>query len=149
MNFSDYLDSHRIRFVDSATKKKALVMLSEMMSRATPLDSHSVLTSLFEREQLSSTAIGKGVAIPHCRVADLSNPIVALLRVARGVDYAAADQLAVKLVFGLLLPGEASQQHLDLLASLASRFNSTASVNFVLAAKDKADLLHRLQSPNR
>ena len=81
------------------------------------------MAALFEREQLGSTAIGKRVAIPHCRIDDLSNPIVALLRVSQGVNYEAPDELPVKLIFALLLPSDATQQHLDILASLASRFN--------------------------
>ena len=145
MNFTDYLDLEHIRLIDSATKKKSLVILSEMTCRSTPLDAHTVLASLFEREQLGSTAIGKGVAIPHCRIADLSNPIIALLRVSQGVEYDAPDQMPVKLIFALLLPTNANQQHLDLLASLASRFNDAANVSALLSAKDEADLLHRLK----
>lgn len=147
MNFSDYLDLEHIKLVDTATKKKSLVILSEIVCRSTPLDSHSVLASLFEREQLGSTAIGKGVAIPHCRRDDLSNPITALLRVAKGVDYEAPDQLPVKLIFALLLPADANRQHLDLLASLANRFNDTANVNALLEAKDESDVLHRIKTP--
>ena len=147
MNFSDYLDLEHIRLVESATKKKSLIILSEMVCHSTPLDAHTVLTSLFEREQLGSTAIGHGVAIPHCRIADLSNPIIALLRVSQGVEFEAPDQLPAKLIFALLLPADASQQHLDLLASLASRFNDPMNVNSLLSAKDEADLLHRIKTP--
>ena len=146
MNFSDYLDLDHIRLVDNATKKKSLIILSEMVCQSTPLDFHSVLASLFEREQLGSTAIGKGVAIPHCRITELSNPIVALLRVAGGVDYEPPDQLAVKLIFALLLPAHANQQHLDLLASLASHFNNPLKVNELLIAKDEADILYKLKA---
>ena len=148
MNFSDYLDLDHIKLIDSATKKKSLVILSEMVCQATPLDPHTILAALFEREQLGSTAIGKGVAIPHCRIESLSNPIVALLRVSQGVDYEAPDELAVKLIFALLLPADANQQHLDLLASLASRFNDSTTVNSLLSAKDESDLLHRLKVPD-
>ena len=147
MNFSDYLDLEHIRLIASATKKKSLVILSEMVCQSTPLDSHVVLTSLFEREQLGSTAIGKGVAIPHCRIAGLSNPIVALLRVSHGVDYEAPDGLPVKLIFALLFPSDATQQHLDILASLASRFNEVANVNELLSAKNESDLLRCLKMP--
>lgn len=146
MNFSDYLNLEHIRLIDSATKKKSLVILSEMACQSTPLDLHVVLAALFEREQLGSTAIGKRVAIPHCRIADLSNPIVALLRVSQGVDYEAPDGLPVKLIFALLLPAEATQQHLDILASLASRFNDTARVGELLSAKNESDLLHKLKA---
>ncbi|MBC6414652.1 MAG: PTS sugar transporter subunit IIA [Chromatiales bacterium] len=145
MNFSDYLVLDRIKWVDSATKKKSLVMLSEMACRSTPLDPHTVLSHLFEREQLGSTAIGKGIAIPHCRIKDLSNPIVALLRVRQGIDYDAPDQLPVKLIFALLLPENANQQHLDLLASLARHFSDSARVQELLSAKDEASLLHKLK----
>ena len=146
MNFSDYLDLDHIKLIDTATKKKSLVLLSEMACQSTPLDSHVVLAALFEREQLGSTAIGKGVAIPHCRIAELSNPIVALLRVSQGVDYEAPDDLPIKLIFALLLPADATQQHLDILASLASRFSDTARVKELLSARNESDLLHRLKA---
>lgn len=147
MNFSDYLNIERIKLIDAASKKKSLVMLSEMVCRSTPFDSHTVLADLFERERWSSTAIGHGVAIPHCRINDLSNPIIALLRVMQGVDYDAPDKLPVKLIFALLLPTGDNEQNLDLLASLASYCNQPTRVKELLSAKNEADLLHKLTAP--
>lgn len=145
MDFSDYLDLSRIESVDSVSKKKSLVLLSEMMAKSSQIDSHTVLSRLFEREQLGSTAIGNGVAIPHCRIVGLNRPLVALLRISEGVDYEAPDNIPVKLVFALLLPEDANQEHLNLLADLATKLNNMEYVNLLLTAEDENKLLNILK----
>lgn len=145
MDFSEYLVLSRIESTDAASKKKCLVVLSEMMAQSSQIDAHTVLSHLFEREQLGSTAIGNGVAIPHCRIAGLDQPLVALLRVSEGVDYEAPDDMPVKLVFALLLPEDANQEHLNLLADLATKLNNVEYVDLLLAAESNERLLQLLK----
>ena len=79
-------------------------------------------TSLREREQLASTAIGHGMAIPHARIAGIEEGRGAFLRLAQPVDFDAADGEPVDLVLALAVPEHHVQQHLELLAELAARF---------------------------
>ncbi|MEC8113034.1 MAG: PTS sugar transporter subunit IIA, partial [Pseudomonadota bacterium] len=80
--------------------------------------------SLLAREKLGSTAIGHGVAIPHSRMSGCSEPLGCLILLSQGVDFGAPDGAVVEIAFILLVPEAATQDHLDLLASLASAFSS-------------------------
>tara|TARA_R110002049_G_scaffold55813_8_gene154445 strand:+ start:5693 stop:6151 length:459 start_codon:yes stop_codon:yes gene_type:complete len=84
---------------------------------ALPYD--QVLDHLISREKLGSTGLGQGIAIPHCRVGDCTEPLGALLTLEEPIPFDAPDDLPVDLLFVLLVPEEAQQQHLDILATVA------------------------------
>ena len=92
--------------------------------------------SLRAREQLGSTAIGHGIAIPHGRLATLEAPRGALLRLGSAVDFGAADGEPVDLVFALAVPDHYTHQHLMLLSELAERFSDD---RFRQALRDAPD----------
>ena len=147
MHFSHYLTTAQIRLLDSiSSKKKTLEALSELLtSQNGALEANRIFSRLFEREQMGSTAIGHGTAIPHCRVSGLDRPLVALLRVDSGIDYDAADGLPVRLFFALLVPEDATQMHLDLLAGLATQLNEPVFVRRLLEAGDAEEILGLLK----
>src|SRR6478609_907592 len=84
----------------AADKPAILAQLSKLFAAGWQLDPEAVLEKLEERERLGSTGFGRGVAIPHARVAGLARPVVALLKLRQPVDFAAADGMPVDLVFG-------------------------------------------------
>ena len=94
---------------------------------------------------MGSTAVGHGAAIPHCRIAGLERPLAALLRVGAGIDYDAADGLPVRLFFALLVPENADQQHLELLAGLATQLNEPVFVRRLLEAGSADEILGLLR----
>jgi len=74
---------------------------------------------LLEREKLGNTGIGNGVALPHSRCQHTSNAIVAIIILEEAIDYDSIDGQGVDVAFGLLVPQEATQEHLNLLADIA------------------------------
>ncbi len=86
-------------------------------------DSEQIFTTLHDRERLGSTALGKGIALPHGRIAGLSQPVIAIAKLANPVDYDSPDGMPVWLAVCLLVPAEANQGHLNLLATLAAKFD--------------------------
>src|SRR5690606_33372998 len=76
--------------------------------------------SLFARERLGSTGFGNGIAIPHCRMAGCTAPLSAILRLDTPIDFDAIDGAPVDLLFVLLVPEAATDQHLELLRQIAS-----------------------------
>lgn len=82
-----------------------------------------ILDALISRERLGSTGLGHGVGLPHSRLCAIEEPIAALVTLENGVDYEAADDQPVDLVFGLLVPEECNDEHLKILAELAKRFS--------------------------
>ncbi|MEE4298372.1 MAG: PTS sugar transporter subunit IIA [Pseudomonadales bacterium] len=111
----------------AASKKRALELAAESIAeRNTSLDAREVFEALMARERLGSTAVGHGVAIPHCRLDGCTAPVAALVRLATAIDFDAPDGEPVDLLFVLVVPGEAHEEHLQLLASAARALNDPA-----------------------
>jgi len=107
-------------WVDSPADKRAiLAALAHRFAKVYALDETAVLDGLEEREALGSTGFGRAIALPHARIDGLRRPVAALLKLARPVDFAAADRLPVDLVIGLLSPTNAGATHLYALAALS------------------------------
>ncbi|MEO1048521.1 MAG: PTS sugar transporter subunit IIA, partial [Pseudomonadota bacterium] len=90
-----------------------------------------------------STGFGKGVAIPHCRSADVNRPTLALLKLETPCEFAAADALPVSLVFGLVSPENAGATHLHALAAISRLLRDEATLQALLDADD-AEALYAL-----
>lgn len=97
---------------------------------------------IMERERLSTTGIGHGIAVPHGRLAGLTTPIAALARIPSGVDFAALDGEPVHLVILLLSPLDEQAPHLQALATISQTLLNAASRERLLAAGDR-DTLHQ------
>lgn len=91
-----------------------------------------------EREELGSTGIGFGVAIPHARLKQLQSTRAAFIRTRDAVDFIAPDETSVDLVFALLVPEGSNEDYLRLLAQLA-RFFSDAENRELLRSANSAD----------
>lgn len=99
-----------------------------------------VLSRLIAREKLGSTGMGKGIAIPHCRVSHCSEPIGTLITLEEPITFDAPDEQPVDLLFILLVPEEAHQQHLDILADIARLFSREDFCRDLRAARDSRAL---------
>ena len=108
--------------LSASSRKRVLEEASELLAGHYALDARGILDALLARERLGSTALGDGVAIPHCRLAGCAAPIGALLTLAEGIDYDAPDEVPVDLLFVLLVPEDAAEEHLQILATLARLF---------------------------
>src|SRR5690606_38825765 len=108
------------------SKKKALEELANLLARGVPgVQPSDILTSLSTREKLGSTGLGHGVAIPHGRIAGVSQSVGAFMRLKHPLDYDAHDGQPVDLVFGLLVPQGATETHLKHLAAIAEMFSDS------------------------
>ncbi|MFF7707021.1 PTS IIA-like nitrogen regulatory protein PtsN [Pseudomonas sp. NPDC007930] len=107
--------------VPGGSKKRVLETIANLVARELPgLDSQDILEALVARERLGSTGFGNGIAIPHCRLAGCQAPISALLQLDHPVDFDAIDGAPVDLLFVLLVPQAATDEHLELLRQIAS-----------------------------
>jgi PTS system nitrogen regulatory IIA component len=103
----------------------------------------TVVGSLAAREKLGSTGLGQGVAIPHGRIKGLTQASGAFVSLANPIAFDAPDGKPVGLVFVLLVPEHATEQHLQLLSELAQMF-SDRSFREQLAAAPDAAAVHAL-----
>ena len=125
MRIRSLLDPSRVASdLAAGSKTRTLEQMAELLSFGLDRESSAdVFNSLSGRERLGSTAIGHGVAIPHGRVAGLKQAIGAFGRCPAGLDFEAADEEPVRLIFALLVPAESTTEHLQLLAGLAEIFS--------------------------
>lgn len=147
MKLAEILSADRIASGGTYTsKKKLLEDLSRLLGKAADIDGAEILNSLAAREKLGSTGLGHGVAIPHGRISGVSASIGAFLRLKHPLDYDAHDGLGVDLVFGLLVPQQATEAHLKHLAAIAEMFSDEGFCKKLRAAKDDAELFALLNS---
>ena len=107
--------------VPGGSKKRVLEQIANLVARELPdLNGQDIYESLIAREKLGSTGFGNGIAIPHCRLTGCAAPISALLRLSTAVDFDAIDGVPVDLLFVLLVPEAATDEHLELLRQIAS-----------------------------
>ncbi|NEX19161.1 PTS transporter subunit EIIA [Thiorhodococcus mannitoliphagus] len=133
--------------MEIASKKRLLETLAELLAKDHPrIQAETVFERLLERERLGSTGLGHGIALPHARLKDVTQVLGAFVQTSKGVDYDAADGEPVDLAFALLVPEEANEEHLQLLAHLASLFSKAGIRSRLREAASAADLLEVLKS---
>ena len=145
MHLTDLLSAERVairhRSDDgpSFDKKAAIAELARLLTATSGgLDCGDVERVLLEREQLQSTGIGEGVAIPHGALTQLSGQVAALLIVPEGLDFAAIDERKVTLLFAVIGPKRATGEHLKTLARV-SRLLRNESFRAKLVASGSPD----------
>ena len=107
--------------VPGGSKKRVLEQIASLVATELPeLDEQDIFESLIAREKLGSTGFGNGIAIPHCRLPGCHAPLSAVLHLDSAVDFDAIDGAPVDLLFVLLVPEAATDEHLELLRQIAS-----------------------------
>ncbi len=123
------------------SQKRLFQTIAQLISSDQPsLTNSDVFNRLIAREKLGSTALGQGIAIPHCRLENCVSPIGCLVTLEDAVDFNAPDDRPVDLLCALLVPEESAQQHLDTLAGMARLFQQEEFCRRLRAARDAAEL---------
>jgi PTS system nitrogen regulatory IIA component len=119
------LESGSISIADPASSKKRVLEQAARLLAGTAdePEAEQIFERLLERERLGSTGLAGGVALPHARMPGIGESRGAFLQLAEPVEFDALDGSPVDLVFALLVPEDANEEHLQLLAKLAAMFN--------------------------
>jgi nitrogen PTS system EIIA component len=126
---------------EAASKKRVLELLGQRLAESVPeLTQDLVFDALLERERLGSTGLGKGIALPHARMAEVTQAMGAFIKLDQGIDFDAIDGEPVDLAFAMLVPEEATDDHLQLLSKLATMFIDSAFCNALRKAENDQDL---------
>ena len=132
--------------VPAASKKSALEQAAQIIAERSPeLDARRLLRELLARERLGSTGLGGGVAVPHCRT-QCEQPLAAFMRLAQAIDFDAPDDRRVDLMFTLVVPRDAAQDHLDILSALVRVLNEPANPTRLRRAEDDGSLFRQLMA---
>ncbi len=145
---TNFLTVERIGCRDPASsKKRALQELARLLSlSATELDENTVFDKLLERERLGSTGLGHGIALPHARVPGIEEARGAFLQLENPIDFDAIDSQPADLIFGLLVPESATEEHLQLLAQLAKLFQDAQLCARLRKAPSSGEILDQILS---
>jgi PTS system nitrogen regulatory IIA component len=141
MKISDLLSPAEI-MVDARASQKG-PLLQELAARAAAslgLPTDRLTSYLMKREDLGSTGIGNGIAIPHARLPDLTRPYGLLAKLKQGIEFDAIDGQAVDVVFVLLLPAAVESDALAALALVARTLRSPDTRARLRAARNPAEL---------
>lgn len=146
MKISELLKTELIEPNLTLTEKNAV--LEYLVKLATPfikekstVDPDKVLQALRDREAVTSTGIGNGIAIPHAKVEGLNQIILLFARSLNGVDFQALDEAPVQLIFLAIAPPDIAADYLKLLAAISSLLKKKKNLTALLQAKDQAEII--------
>jgi PTS system fructose-specific IIA component/PTS system nitrogen regulatory IIA component len=153
MKLSDLIDSKAIvSELESTTKVEVIKELVDALAATGKIDSKDskkLTAALMAREQLGSTGIGQGLAVPHAKHNSVGNLVAAFGRSKKGIDFDSLDGEPVYLVFLLLSNKEASGQHLEALAYITKLLRDDLFCRFLKEAKDHAELIELLKEADQ
>ena len=104
----------------------------------------AVLAKVLAREELGSTGIGAGSAVPHAKVQEAQKLLGAFARPTQPIDYDAVDGEPVRLFFLLISPEESAGRYLEALSCLSRALRDRKFCNFLRTAKNKKDVVYAL-----
>jgi PTS system nitrogen regulatory IIA component len=143
MKIEDFLNpADAIVGLRSGEKSRLLQELAEHAAGRLHMDAAGIASELLKREELGSTGVGNGVALPHARLQRLTKPFGAVASLKRPIDFDAIDHTPVDIVFLLLLPGDAGGEQLNALAAAARKLREPERRELLRAAQS-SDALYR------
>ena len=123
--------------LEAGNAEDALAVVARELADNTKLGADLVRDALLEREELGSTSVGNGFAIPHCKLANLDHIVVALARFDRGIGFGSGKNGApVQFFFVVLSPPDQPTEHLQILSQIARVLKNSDLRDELLAAAD-------------
>jgi PTS system nitrogen regulatory IIA component len=122
-------------------------LIHELANRAAQilhLDAAKIAQDVLKREDLGSTGLGNGIAVPHARLPEVQKPFGILARLKRPIDYDAIDNQPVDLVFFLLLPAADQNAQINALAAVARKLREPERRQRMRQAEDEAALFREI-----
>ncbi len=145
MSISSLLATDRIFMkAEISSKKRLLEFIAEKAAKDLSLPVNSIYNKLLERERLGSTGLGKGIAVPHARLDSINNAHAYFVKLDNPVNYDAIDKQKVDLIFILFIPLESTDEHLQILSSLAQIFSQTENTEKIRMSNSADDIFQNI-----
>jgi len=129
--------------LEASSKKRVFEQAGLLFENNQGIARSVVFDALLARERLGSTGLGQGIAIPHGRIKGMRSACGAFIRLAAPVPFDSPDGRAVNLLFVLLVPEAATEQHLQILSELAEMFCDRALRESLASVADAGEI-HRI-----
>ena len=127
--------------VDSLERKEAIEKISAFCEESTGISASTLAERFMDRENLDSTGFGNGVAIPHAKIPNLKNPMVAVARFEDGIEWDAIDGEPVKVAIALIMPdGDEANTHLQVIAQLSRKLVHQETIDTLVNEVDSMKL---------
>jgi PTS system nitrogen regulatory IIA component len=126
--------------VEARSKKRILESISELLHQHSNVHADIILESLINREKVGSTGIGNGIAIPHGRLADITEIQAMLVTCSPAVEYDAIDDQPVDIFFVILVPEDQTHGHLQTLATVAKALSDKHVIKRIRSASTDDEL---------
>lgn len=125
MEMAKILDARAVRYATSISSKKRLLQdVADHAEDIYSISASEVFAALQARENLGTTGVGRGVAIPHARFENIDSIVGLFTRLEKPVDFESLDKQPVDLVFTLLAPSTDNPEHLKALALVSRTLRS-------------------------
>ena len=132
--------------LDGADRTTVLRLLAQNIAgRGYVRDAQELFDRLVEREEVASTGVGGGVAIPHCKMSGLDRVVLAVGLQEKGIDFGAVDGQPVRLFFLVVSPNQTPAAHLQCLAAISKWVRSEGHVPSLLELVDPQAIYERLR----
>ncbi len=146
MKILDFLSTERIIPNMKARDKKGVIdELAQAVANTTTAENAEIAKVLLEREQLGSTGIGDGIAIPHGRLSSIDSIIMGFGSSELGIEYDAIDDKPVNIFFLLLTPENSTGGHLKVLAQISKLLKNKQFKTNLSNAKSTQEVLEIIQ----
>lgn len=125
---------------NNVSNKQLLQHISALLSETSDsLDAQDLFASFIKREKLGSTYIGHGIALPHVRASNIKKPYGCIIRLKTGISFNSNNENA-DIFFGFIVPENDPDTHLNILALLAEKFDSSTTRDQLRNAKNSSEL---------
>jgi len=137
---------HVLVDLQATNKTRLLTELSARAAASVGLESAVVAREILKREELGSTGVGGGAAIPHARFSEMSKPFGILARLRKPINFDAIDGRPVDLIFLILLPAVPTGDQLKVLATVARKLRHADVMVALRRARDSASLFETMRA---
>lgn len=148
MKFSDFISQGAIQAALSSTNKESVIgELVDSLQTAGEIsvtDREDIVKAILKREELGSTGIGRGIAVPHTKHPSVKKLVGTVGVSASGVEFESLDGEPVQLFFLLISPPDRPSDHLRALENISRQLRDETFCRFLKQAKTKEDILQLL-----
>ena len=130
--------------LEASEVRSALAAVSEVFAPGLELEPEQVVNALVEREELGSTSVGEGFAIPHCKTQGLTQIAIALARFTGGIDFGGTGHDPVLFMFVVLSPPDQPAAHLQVLSQIARVLKRRELRSELLSAEDASEVVRAI-----
>lgn len=149
MKFSDFVKTEAIKSELTASDKESVIReLVQSLVDSDQLandDQESIVQAILKREELGSTGIGRGIAVPHTKHPSVPHPVGTVGVSGAGVDFQSLDGEKVQLFFMLISPPDQPNEHLRALENISKQLQDETFCRFLKQSKSAADIQQILE----